>query len=101
MRKGTTPTHVFEVPSAMAGNIRSVEITYSQKRQIVLQKDTYDCTISGNTISVTLTQLDTFKFIDDINVEIQVRVLDNADNAFASNIMCVSCDRCLSEEVLR
>lgn len=101
MRKGTTPTHTFELPAAMVGKVRSVEITYSQRKQVVLQKNTYDCTINDNTISVTLTQLDTFKFIDDVNVEIQVRILDKANNAFASKIMCISCDRCLSDEVLK
>lgn len=100
MRKGTTPTHTFELPVAMVNAIKSVEVTYSQNKQIVLQKDTWDCIIDGNVVSVTLSQLDTFKFRDDVNVEIQVRVLDNAGNAFASSIMCVSCERCLSDEVL-
>ena len=100
MRKGTTPTHIFEIPAEMVGNVKSVEITYSQKRKIVLQKDTYDCTITGNTISVMLTQLDTFKFADDVNVEIQVRISDNGGNTLASDIKCVSCYRCLSDEVL-
>ena len=100
MKKGTTPTHTFELPEAVVNTIRDVEITYSQNRRVILQKDMYDCTIEGNIISVTLTQADTFKFMDDVNVEIQVRVLDDAENVFASNIMCVSCERCLSDEVL-
>ena len=100
MRRGSTPTHIFEIPDALVGNIRSVEITYAQKKEIILQKDSYDCDIDGNTISVKLTQSDTFRFADGVNVEIQVRILDNAENAFASDIMCVSCDRCLSDEVL-
>ena len=100
MKKGTTPTHIFELPVELAGNIKSVEIIYSQRRHIVLRKHTDDCVIEDNIISVTLTQFDTFKFADDVNVEIQVRVLDQVDNVLASNIMCVSCDRCLTDEVL-
>lgn len=100
MKKGGTPIHTFEIPPELVGNIKSVEITYSQKKQIILQKNTEDCTINENIISVTLTQLDTFRFTDDVNVEIQVRILDEAGNVFPSNIMCVSCDRCLSNEVL-
>ena len=100
MRIGTTPTHTFEMPTTMVGNIKSVEIIYSQKNNIVLRKSTEDITINDNLVSVTLTQEDTFKFADGVNAEIQVRVLDKADNAFVSNIMCVSCDRCLTDEVL-
>ena len=99
MRKGTTPTHTFILPIT-GDTIKGVEVTYSQNQKVVLQKDIDDCTIDGNVLSVTLTQLETFEFADGMNVEIQVRVLDEDDNVFASNIMCVPCHRCLSDEVL-
>lgn len=99
MRKGGTPTHTFELPTTLV-DIKNVEITYAQNKQVVLRKSTSDCTVTDNQISVTLTQEDTFRFTDGVTVEIQLRLLDNVDHVFISNIMRVSCDRCLSDEVL-
>lgn len=100
MRKGTTPTHTFVLPIT-ADTIKNIEITYSQNNEIVLQKDIYDCTIEGNVVSVTLSQLETFAFADNVNVEIQVRALDHTDHVLASTISSVSLERCLSDEVLQ
>jgi iron-sulfur cluster repair protein YtfE (RIC family) len=99
MRIGTTPTHTFQIP-INAEMVKSVEITYCQGGEIILQKYTEDCTIEGNTISTTLTQEDTFEFNDKINVEIQVRILDFTGAAMASNIMTVDVKKCLSKDVL-
>lgn len=99
MRIGTTPTHTFTLPIGK-DRIRSVEITYCQNKVVVLQKFTSDCTIDEKSVSVTLSQVDTFEFIGGVNVEVQIRVLDINDNTFASDIVCVSCERCLSTEVL-
>lgn len=100
MRIGTTPTHTFTLPFDTE-IVRAVEITYSQNGKVVLQKDERCCTLDGNTISTKLSQVDTFEFDECVNVEIQIRVLDYNDQAFASDIMCISCGRCLSSEVLR
>ena len=81
-------------------NISKIEITYSQNRKVILQKDEYDCTVEGNVLSTTLTQDDTFLFDDAVNVEIQIRVKDINDIVHSSEIICVTCGRCLSEEVL-
>ena len=99
MKVGTTPTHSFTLPIG-EDRIRSVEITYCQNGEVVLQKYTDDCTINENIVSVTLSQMDTFEFMGGVNVETQIRVLDIDDNTFASNIVCVPCERCLSTEVL-
>ncbi len=99
MRIGTTPTHTFTIP-INADIVKVVEVTYCQSGKIVLQKHTDDCVLEGNRISTTLTQEDTFRFDDKTNVEIQVRVLDLAGAVFASNIMCVDAERCLSKDVL-
>ena len=99
MKIGTTPTHTFTLPVG-EDSIKSIEITYSQNGKIVLQKYTRNCTITGNTASVTLSQLDTFEFKGGVNVEIQIRVLDKGNKVFSSDVMCISCDKCLSTEVL-
>lgn len=99
MRIGTTPTHTFTIPISV-DMVKAVEITYCQAGNIVLQKYIDDCTLEGNAIATTLTQEDTFKFNHEINVEIQVRVLDLGGAVFASNIMCVDVEKCLSKDVL-
>lgn len=99
MRIGTTPTHKFVLPFD-ADSVQAIEITYSQNAQVVLQKDERDCTIEGNTISVTLSQEDTFAFKGDTDVEIQIRVATDDGKVYSSAVMCVSCGRCLSSEVL-
>lgn len=99
MRIGTTPTHQFEVPIDV-NTISTVEVTYCQNRQVILQLDTPRCTLKENMISVTLTQKETFLFNPNVNVEIQIRVVDANRGTLSSDIMCVSADRCLSNEVL-
>lgn len=99
MKRGSTPTHSFILP--FDGELASVvEITYSQNREIVLQKYQDDCEISANMVSVTLSQEETFSFVSGVNVEIQIRVKDIAGKVHESSIVCVNCERCLSEEVL-
>lgn len=100
MRIGTTPTHIFTVPFDTE-QITAVEITYCQNGNVILQKYEHDCKMQGRVISVKLSQTDTFEFICGVNVEIQIRVLTTDDTAFASDIMRVSCEKCLSDEVLR
>ena len=100
MRIGTTPTHTFTLPFDTE-IIRAVEITYSQNGKVVLKKDQRDCTLSGNTISTKLSQLDTFEFDECSHVEIQIRIMDHEESVFASDIIRVSCKKCLSDEVLR
>jgi hypothetical protein len=99
MRKGTTPTHSFAIPIETE-TIQAVEVTYCQNKQIVIQKNINDCVMEGKTIQTTLTQNDTMKFKDDVTVEIQIRVKDDNGTVFASDIMSVACQRCLSSEVL-
>lgn len=98
MRTGTTPTHVFTMPFGV-DMIKELEITYAQNGKTVLTKYKEDCVLEGNTVSVTLTQQDTFEF-GSSNVSIQVRVLTLDDNALASDIITIRCERCLSNEVL-
>lgn len=99
MKIGTTPTHYFALPFDVS-LIRSIEITYGQNGKVVLQKDERDCTMEGNTVSVELSQLDTFEFKGGVNVQIQLRVLDINGTVSASEIMSVSCQKCLSDGVL-
>ena len=99
MRKGTTPTHIFKLPFN-TDTLKSVMVIYAQNNVEVFKKETADCVLEGDTVSVTLTQEETFKFNHDENVQIQMRVLTAGGNALASNIQKVAVRQCLNCEVL-
>jgi hypothetical protein len=99
MMQGTTPTHIFKLPFDVSA-VKAVQIIYAQNDTEVLTKDINDCELEGNTISTKLTQDETLQLDHRYNVQIQIRVLTAADDALASDVICVKCDRCLSDEVL-
>lgn len=99
MRRGTTPTHTFTMPFS-AESLQAVQIIYRQGGENILVLEKEDCTLSENTVSVRLSQEDTFAFNDADNVEIQIRVLTEDGDAMASDPMIVGCGRCLTEDVL-
>ena len=100
MRIGTTPTHRFTLPFD-TDTITAIEITYCQNGVVILQKETNDCTKDGRVITVKLSQEDTFKFAPSVNVEVQIRVMGDDGTVFGSDPMRFSCQRCLSDEVLK
>lgn len=99
MRMGTSPTHVFTLPFSV-DLVEVVRVIYAQNGKAVLELDEDDCTLDGNTIKAHIAQESTFMFTAGVNVEIQLRVRTSDGNAMASNIICVSCERCLSEDVI-
>ena len=101
MRLGTTPTHVFEL-SCNIEVLSNVKIIYAQNGRVVLVKHLRDCEVdlNENTLTVVLTQEETFMFTADEEVEIQLRALSLDGDAVASDIYTVSVTRCLDNEVL-
>ena len=99
MIRGTTPTHIFNIPFDVAA-IDELKITYAQWGNIVITKNKSDCTLEGTTIKTSFTQEETFKFSSDKPVEIQVRILTVDGEALASIIQKVDVGRCLDSEVL-
>ena len=97
--KGTTPTHTFEV-GIDTNIIATVKIIYAQNNKIVLTKNTEDCLISDGVISVQLSQEDTFLFDQNLDVEIQIRIITSGDDSICSDIIKTEVMRCLENEVL-
>ena len=97
--KGTTPTHTFTIPCD-ATMVDKVKIVYSQDDVVVLEKRTSDCTLNNNTIEVTLTQEDTFRFNHKKVVEIQLRFSTTDGTVFKSLPYSVGVTKCLDDEVL-
>ena len=61
MIQGTTPTHTFNIPFDTS-MVKEVKILYAQDDVKILEKKNGDCTLTGQSISVTLTQEGTFLF---------------------------------------
>lgn len=99
MIKGTTPTHTFNIPFD-TDMVDEVKIVYAQDDQVILEKDTTDCALDAQTISVTLTQEDTFLFNHKKAVEIQLRILTLGGDALASIPEKIGVSKCLDAEVL-
>lgn len=99
MIRGTTPTHIFNIPLD-ASLIKDVKITYVQGGEIVLERRAKDCEINGSTVTVQLTQEETFKFNCNKKVYFQVRVLTTGGEVVASRVISADVDMCLDNEVL-
>ena len=61
MIRGTTPTHQFILPFGVE-NIKSGRVIYSQDGQVILTKEISECALEEQTITIKLTQEETFKF---------------------------------------
>ena len=96
---GTTPTHIFRLPFDTS-RCDKVRITYAQCGETVLVKDVGDCSLSGNTVTVKLSQEETLLFKCHRKARVQVRVLSVDGTAFASKIVEVSVEELLDREVL-
>ena len=99
MIRGTTPTHVFTLPFDTS-LVKTLQIIYKQKSDVMLTKGNEDCMLEGDTVTVKLTQADTLSFDYSKPVEIQVRVLTIDAEALVSNIVRVRVEQCLNDEVL-
>ena len=100
MRHGTTPTHTFTLPFDTS-LVETIQITYKQVNNIVLQKRKEDCVLNSNQVEVSFTQEETFKFNLNQPISIQVRILTVGGDAIASDIVRTSVKMCLDGEVLK
>jgi hypothetical protein len=100
MRIGTTPIHVFEI-SVNGLDISKIEITYQQNGTVILTKTEDDCTVTENEITTLLSQEDTFKFSENHDVLIQIRVLMKDGMVYGDDVRHVPPEECLSDKVLK
>lgn len=99
MKRGTTPTHTFTLPFDTS-LLSVVRVIYAQLCKTVLVKTGEDLDLSGNTVTVRLSQEDTLLFNCSHPVEIQIRVATAAKDVLNSDIMRVPVGRCLESVVL-
>lgn len=96
---GTTPTHKFRL-TFDTSFLQAARVVYMQKKVEVLRKDTEAFTFEGDTLSVTLSQEETFLFDHTAPVVMQLRVKDTSGRVLKSEPMVKTVRECLDREVL-
>ncbi len=99
MIRGTTPTHKFNIPFDTS-DVAKVKVIYAQDDEILIVKGTDECVLEGNTITVTLSQQETFEFEYGKSLQIQLRILTNSGQSLVSVIETVGVSKCLDNEVM-
>lgn len=74
MIRGTTPTITYNFPFA-ASTISKFRMYFIQGNETILTKDESDCTFSGQSVSVTLTQEETYSFTAKKRLETKSRFM--------------------------
>lgn len=98
MRKGTTPSFTFKLPFEV-DMIANAKVTFRQGN-VTLEKKLCDCETAEASLTVRLTQEETFLFDCNSYVKVQLRVVDEHGDALSSTVYDVFVGQCLDEEVL-
>lgn len=99
MTRGTTPELTFQLPFD-AGALTKLSIAFEQDSVLVLEKKLEDCTVSGQQVSVRLTEEDTLAFRQNGSVlQIQLRC-GIGEKRLASEVITATVGRILKEGTL-
>lgn len=97
MYRGTTPTFTFTLDFA-ADTIDLLNIAMAQNEQVKISKSLKDCEISGNTISITLTETETLSLeVGTLSIQLRVGI---GNSRLASGITTVPVEDILKEGAL-
>jgi hypothetical protein len=100
MIRGTTPTHVFEIPLD-ASLVADLRVSYAQGGDALITKKLADVKLEGNTITVRLTEEETLLFDHSKSIAfVQVKVKTTGGDVLSSRIMNFNVFEALNEEVL-
>lgn len=99
IRRCSTPTHTLTLPFD-TNTIKSLMVIYAQDGIEVFHKSKEDCTLDGNTISVTLTQEETKSFNHKLDVQVQLRVVTYNGASMVSEIKTATVKTVLNDEVM-
>lgn len=98
IRVGSTPINTFDIPYK-AEQVKDIEIIYKQGGKEKILKCKSDIELTDYLAKVELSQEDTFNLDDSTKVQIQLRVKDIRDKVIPSDIIIVSVEECLFNEV--
>lgn len=98
--RGTTPTYTIAFPDIDFSTLTDIYITFEQTKQgVEITKHGDDLAWAADHVSVRLSQADTLKFKAG-EIKVQVRAIDNTDNAVASTIWYEDVNDVLYEKVI-
>lgn len=98
-RRGTTPVVPFVIEDFDLSSITDLCLVMKQDGKVIIKKNREEVTISGNTISVHLTQEETLRFRAKAWIENQIKFkIDN--QVFATDIEWTCIEDALCEEVI-
>lgn len=97
--RGATPTNTFRVHVDLTSAV-VMYITYKQMGRTILEKDIDEITIESDKLTVTMTQEESLKFIQNRPVEIQIRARLSDDSAHVSEIIRTTASELLKEGVI-
>lgn len=98
MIKGTTPSFTFKLPFNIE-LLSNAKVTLRQG-EVILEKKLCDCATTENSLTVRLTQDETFMFDCKSVINVQLRVVTLNGDALATRVFDVYAKQCLDEEVL-
>ena len=96
MKRGTTPTHVFNVNTDLT-SAEEIYITYKQGSNVVVEFDLSKINVEKNKLTVQLTQKETLMFALSPQVRIQIRAKFPGGLAIASNIISTGAEEILKD----
>lgn len=97
--RGTTPDITFNLPFNVS-TINNVEVYFSQNDNLLLEKGYDDCTMSGTTLVVPLTQEETLLFDEEEKLQIQVRFMFTDGSVDATDIVRGKVGKILKDGVI-
>lgn len=104
MYRGTTPTISFKITSEFdLDTVKEVLITlktWEVEKTFAYSENKVYVDSLAKTVSIGLSQEDTLEF-EDGTVEVQMRLLDDSDVAYASEIYEVEIERILKDGVIK
>lgn len=105
MIRVTTPNDTFTLPIE-TDTCKIIQVTYAQGDYIIVKQSRDGAvpagmSLDGKNVVITLTQDETKKFEPDDMVTVQVRVLTNSNEVFASKEFKIFVGDSLNEEILQ
>lgn len=100
MFRGTTPTFAFKLPF-QASTLTAAVVSFRQPGGVSIDRSLAGCTVSGDTLSVSLTEAETLSLraLTLYPVEIQLRV-GVGEARMASQVFSVPVERILKDGAL-
>ena len=99
MRRGTTPTFVFVLPTDTAC-FSDIEIVFVQNGKMILTVDQNDLILDGNEVSFVMSEEQSMAFSPSVNGEIQIRLVAQDGTVLISEIRTFPVRKKYPEDIL-